>query len=189
MKVNVKSLSGSWKHGHALDKHIVSSTYIGDNEQGHPQFDTVRTDVGEATFQLKYRHDWSQVAPLAKAVVAHGIPSAGRISAVVPMPASTVRARQPVTEVATAVARILNVPLLSILVKAPTPQLKNVKTFTEKEAILRGTITAAPAKGGPHHVLLIDDLFHTGASMEAAYEALMARPEIDRVTVVALTWR
>ena len=189
MKVNVKSLSGSWKHGHALDKHIVSSTYIGDNEYGHPMFDTVRTQVGEATFQLKYRQDWSQVALLAQAIVAHGIPDADTINAVVPMPASTARVRQPVPEVAAAVAKLLGVPLLSILTKASTPQLKNVKTFEEKQALLDGAITASATQGGPYHVLLVDDLFHTGASMEAAYAALMARPEIDRVTVVALTWR
>ncbi len=132
MNVNVRPLSGPWTSGHALDKHTVSSRFIGEDENGRAQFETQRTEVGEAVFQLKYRGDWSQVGRLADAAVRHGIPNADRITAVVPMPASTARARQPVTELASAIAKRLGVPMLDILGKAPTPQIKNLSTRDEK---------------------------------------------------------
>ena len=39
--------------------------YLGDDEYGHPRFNTTRSEPGEALYQLKYRADWNQVQPLA----------------------------------------------------------------------------------------------------------------------------
>ncbi len=188
MKVNVREIEGTWSDGYVLDKHTVSSTHIGHDEYGHDRWHTVRTEVGEALYQLKYQKDRSKVAALAKAIVDHGIASRRRITAVVPMPASSERPHQPVMELATAVAGLLDVPLLDILRKAPTPQLKNMRTHEEKAAALEGAIAVAAADAGPHHVLLVDDLYNTGATMNAASAALVAQPEIRDVSVVALTW-
>lgn len=189
MNVNIRPLSGPWTSGHALDKHTVSSRFIGEDENGRAQFETQRTEVGEAVFQLKYRGDWSQVGRLADAAVRHGIPNADRITAVVPMPASTARARQPVTELASAIAKRLGVPMLDILGKAPTPQIKNLSTRDEKDAVLDGAFEVDDVPGEGHHVLLVDDLFHTGASVAAGCRALLTSPAIDAVSIVVMTWR
>ena len=66
MNVNVKRIDGVWKLGYSLDKHTTSSTPIGYNQYGHIQFDTVRSEAGEALFQLKYRSDFSQVSVIAQ---------------------------------------------------------------------------------------------------------------------------
>lgn len=50
MDVNVKAIAGNWDAGFVLDKHVRSSTYLGDNEFGHPTFHTIRSEVGEALF-------------------------------------------------------------------------------------------------------------------------------------------
>jgi predicted amidophosphoribosyltransferase len=42
---------------------------------------------------------------------------------------------------------------------------------------------------GPWNVLVIDDLFHTGASMEAACKVLRAYSKVRRIYVAVLTWR
>ncbi len=52
-------LPGRWRYGFALDYHTVSSTYLGDDEYGHPMFDTKRSDLGELLYRLKYRSDAS----------------------------------------------------------------------------------------------------------------------------------
>ena len=46
MEVNVKKISGAWDLGYSLDKHTISSDYLGNNERGYPQFNTSRTDKG-----------------------------------------------------------------------------------------------------------------------------------------------
>lgn len=66
MKVNIKQLKGVWMLGYSLDKHTTSSTFIGHNEYGHKQFNTVRPEISEALFQLKYRDDYSKVPLIAK---------------------------------------------------------------------------------------------------------------------------
>jgi predicted amidophosphoribosyltransferase len=106
MDVQVKKLEGSWEVGYALHKHTLSSAYAGENEQGHPIFDPTRSEPGEALFQLKYRNDWNQVGTLAAQVQATLLPSFKKIDLIVPMPASSLRARQPVDELANALGKL-----------------------------------------------------------------------------------
>ena len=119
MKVSLRRISGAFSDGYALDKHSASSTFIGHNEAGYSQFDTTRTPAGEAVFQLKYRNDFDQVKLLAEAVVRNIVPQFPKIGLVMPAPASTTRQRQPVHEVAAAVAERMEVPLFdSLIVKS-----------------------------------------------------------------------
>jgi len=57
MKVSLKQINGPWDQGWVLDKHMVSSTFLGNDDRGHPCFDNQRTEIGEATYQLKYQKD------------------------------------------------------------------------------------------------------------------------------------
>ena len=74
MQVQVRKLEGSWDLGYALHKHTLSSVYLGDDEHGHPRFDNTRSGPGEALYQLKYRGDWNQIAPLAAQIQATLLP-------------------------------------------------------------------------------------------------------------------
>ena len=196
MAVNLRKIEGNWDAGYALDKHIVSSVYTGDNQAGYPTFDTTRTPAGEAVFQLKYRSDWSQAAGLAAVVAGAVVPLLGKVGLIVPMPASTPRSRQPVTEVALELAKLLGVKVFSdLLVKNAIPtanqSLKNMKNKEEKEAALAGrfSIKDEISNDGKWNVILLDDLFDTGASMEAACSALRSYAKIKNIYAVALTWK
>lgn len=46
---------GSWKEGYVLDYHTKGSDFLGYDEYGHPRFHTVRTEVGELLYRLKYK--------------------------------------------------------------------------------------------------------------------------------------
>ncbi len=192
MKVNLKELKGDWDAGWALDKHIVHSTFIGHDEHGHARFDTLRTEVGEATYQLKYKQDWAQVKPLAKAI-ADNIGPKVKIGFIVPMPASKARIHQPVTELAKEVGRLLGIPVFdNLLVKAANGKpLKDLVTKAEKvEAIGDSFSVVDQIEGaGPWNVLVIDDLFDTGASMEAACKVLRKYPKAAKVYAASLTWK
>lgn len=196
MKNNILPLRGTWDTGYALDKHKISSTYIGDNEFGYPQFDTLRTEVGEALYQLKYHGDFGQVDPLAADIQKHLVPRFGPIGLIVPMPATKPRRRQPVTEVARALAGLMGLTCFeNLLVKVPAaagaPSLKDLVGKEAKVATMKGrfTINDEIAQDGRWNVLLVDDLYDSGASMEAACAALRTYPKIDRIFVAALTWK
>lgn len=188
----MKIIEGRWDRGFALDKHTLSSVYIGDDDNGHPQFDTTRTDIGEALFQLKYRDGWKQLPDLADAM-AHQIRSVlGRIDLIVPMPASALRSRQPVTELAREVSQRIGVRMdAGVIQKSATPQLKNLNDRQAKDAVLTDAFSIQDDSlgDGPFDVLLIDDLIQTGASLDAACDALRTSHKIRMVYVAVLTWR
>jgi len=196
MQVQIRKLDGSWDIGYALHKHSLSSIYIGDDEYGHPRFDTTRSEPGEALYQLKYRGDWEQVKPLAEQVKNSLLPLFGKIGLIIPMPASTTRARQPVDEIANELGRLTNTPVFdNVIVKAPapqgSPQLKNLHSREEKVAALQGRFSINPAitNEGCWNALLLDDLFDTGATMEAVSNTLRTYKKINRIYAAAITWK
>ncbi|MFT4275918.1 MAG: ComF family protein [Rhodopseudomonas sp.] len=193
MLVDVKTLTGNWDAGYALHKHVLSTTYLGDDEHGHPRFDTVRSEPGEALYKLKYRSDWTQVGPLADQLRQSLLPRFREVGLIVPMPPTVHRVRQPVAEIATQLGRLAELPvftdLLSKTACVGAPQLKNLTGKDEKAAALAGCFAVKDAIGGngPWNALLLDDLFDTGASMEAACTALRAYPKIGRIYAATIT--
>lgn len=189
----MRPLEGSWNKGFALDKHTLSSVYLGDNEYGHPQFDTTRSDVGEALYQLKYRGDWSKVSYIAERIVSDIVPRFSGFDFIVPMPPTEVRPRQPVQAIAEAVGRITGKPVfLDVLRKAAGgPSLKDISGKDEKIKALAGrfSINDEIKNMGRWNVFLIDDLYDSGASMECACRALMSYQKVKDVFVAAVTWK
>jgi predicted amidophosphoribosyltransferase len=193
MQTHVKRLHGNWDLGFALDKHMLKSVYIGDDEYGHARFDNTRTPAGEALYQLKYEKNWDQAKLLAQTVYDDICPHLPDIGMVVPMPPSQLRPRQPVTEVAAHLAMLLDVPMFEnfLLRQRTGAKLKDMHTREDKDAALRGKITLGHTfRGeGRWNALLLDDLHDTGASLSAACEALRACEKIAKIYVAALTWK
>ncbi|WP_227461641.1 ComF family protein [Cupriavidus pauculus] len=192
MDTNLRQIFGNWDFGYALHKHTVSSTPAGVNEYGHTVWNTVRTEPGEALFQLKYRGDWNQVGPIAQAIVRDVCPKLSKIGFVVPMPASKARARQPVYEIARAVGAAIDKPVFEdILRKTPTGKaLKDIGTKEDRAAALAGAITLNDEidTRGRWNVLLVDDRYDTGASLEAASAVLRTYPKVGSIYVATVTW-
>jgi len=60
----------------------------GENEYGHPKFDTTRTEVGELLYQFKYRGNHQALESLLTLAINHLSKAKGRIDLVVPVPPS-----------------------------------------------------------------------------------------------------
>ncbi len=193
MNVTLKEIRGPWDAGWVLDKHIVRSVCVGENAYGHPVFETTRTEIGEATYQLKYKGQFDQVEPLAHALATHIYPKLNSVGFIVPMPASKSRPRQPVTEVAEALGRVVQKPVVLDLLRklGNGTSLKDLRSKEEKvEAIGDSFSINDRIRGdGPWNVLVVDDLFDTGASMEAACKVLRAYKKVKYIYVAALTWK
>src|SRR5688572_8678903 len=91
-------VQGAWWLGWTLDVHTTSSEFLGYDANGHPQFDTTRSELGELLHQLKYRGQGAadQVAAVMADFFVDKPVALSRVDLVVPMPASTARAVQPV---------------------------------------------------------------------------------------------
>lgn len=196
MEVRTKKIEGSWDLGYVLHKHTLSSVHLGVDEWGHDRFENTRSEPGEALYQLKYRNDWSQIEPLAAQIQKTLLPLFGKIGMIIPKPASTVRAKQPVNELAYALGRLTGTPVFDgMIVKAPAPPgssaLKNLHTREQKDAALAGRITINEVikNDGSWNALLLDDLFDTGATMDAVCQALRTYRKVNQIYAAAITWK
>lgn len=196
MEVQVRKIEGSWDLGYVMHKHTLSSVHLGLDEWGHDRFDTTRSEPGEALFQLKYRSDWSKVDPLAQQIKETLLPLFGTIGMIIPMPASTVRAKQPVNELANSLGKLTDVPVFdSMIVKSPAPvgsiPLKNINGRADRDAALAGrfSINDVITNEGRWNALLLDDLFDTGATMNSVCQTLRTYRKINYIYAAAITWK
>src|SRR6266850_7705939 len=106
MTTNPAQVQGAWRRGWTLDRHLTSSVFLGDDENGHPRFENVRSPIGELLYQLKYRgqRNAQQVAAVMAGFFDDKPKILSHFDLVVPVPPSTARAVQPVVEVAGEIA-------------------------------------------------------------------------------------
>jgi competence protein ComFC len=162
---------------------------IGYNEYGHPEFDTVRSDLGELVYRLKYKADKSVLSSIVEASTDFINTWKIHPDVVVPTPPSRLqRAFQPVTEIASELAKFLGVALdtTSLRKIKPTAQMKDVGDFAARVSALETAFACGKELAG-RRVLLVDDLFQSGATMNVAARILKQQGLSDRVYALALT--
>ncbi len=152
-----KPLLGPWKAGWALGFH---SSYSGS--------DWGRSGVGELTYRLKYRSDRSAIKPLVEQAVAlcgkH--PDLAQVDAIVPVPPTATRAFEPVLMFAGALGAELGLPVRSAVTrqKLAQPQ-KEMRTTAQKRSNVARAFAASQEVRGKR-VLIVDDLYDSGATIE-----------------------
>jgi predicted amidophosphoribosyltransferase len=189
IEIHPRALHGPWDKGFALDVHTVSSTYLGDDQYGHPRFDTKRSEIGELLYRLKYKHDQTVVEPIVEAVAGFLGSSHSPIDAIVPVPPSNVRTNQPVTVIVNALSERLKIPVctecLSKIKK--TPQLKDITEYDKRVKALEGAFSVAPEHTKGKRLLLFDDLHGSGATVTAITELLKGAGGSKTVYLLTLT--
>lgn len=185
IKINPRKIEGPWRDGYALDRHTVKSVYLGDDEFGHPRFETTRSEIGELLYKLKYTNDQTVIGEIADAAEMHLKTWKPKVDLLIPVTPSKVRAKQPVFLVATEIAKRLNIPFSTDIVtrRIALPELKNVSR-DERKNLLKGAHDVQKENVRGKEILLFDDLFQSGSTMNAISEALL---EADAEDVVALT--
>jgi competence protein ComFC len=174
---NPMKIPGSWKEGYVLDYHTKSSEFIGYGPSGRAQFDTVYTPVGELLYAFKYKEKKAALDELVT-VAADFIRKRWRvtISGVVPVPASKPRPAQPVLQIAKDLAKALDVPLHDVVRKATSAkQLKDVTDYAERLKLLEGAHTVGSVALRGKSVLLVDDLYRSGATLNAVTAVLSSQ--------------
>lgn len=192
MNIDPKMILGNWTHGWALDQHTLRSTSAGSDSSTHPEFDTERTEFGEALYKLKYRADMSRFEPIARTVAAFisGRSELMDIKAVLAVPPSDARRSfQPVEALAARIGAILHLPapddyLLKARVTLP---LKSVTGKHLRRRELEGAFLVLDQRFAGMHVLLFDDLFRSGETLKAVTAALLFEGNTASVSVIAAT--
>lgn len=189
MKIDPLTISGPWKAGFSLAPHMLSAKFLGYNEQGHPKFDTVRSEIGERLYQLKYQGNSSAVQELAGVAAEFVTSKRLPVEVVVPLPPSKKRTIQPVAAIAEEVAKRLNISYDSKALRKikETPELKSLVELEDRKAALDGAFAASPAFFQGKVVLLFDDLYRSGASMQEATRSILDSGGAKAVYALALT--
>lgn len=188
--VNPMKIVGRWREGFALDYHVLSSIYVGDDEFGHPQFSTQRSELGELLYRLKYRSDVSAVAPLAHEAAEFVRLQNWGVQVIVPVPPTRAdRPHQPVRLVAAVLGELLGLPVCegAVIKTKGTPQLKDVFDYNERLSLLEDAFEVDPSATRGQKVLLFDDLYRSGATMNAVASAVYDAGGAADVFALAVT--
>lgn len=182
------NIKGNWAVGRVLDWHVTSSEFIGYNEYGHPQFDTKYTELGELVYKFKYKHDRTALPDILNTICSFG--KFKSIDAIIPVPPSDIsRKYQPVVEIAQQMGKSLEIHVFPHAVRKieSTPQLKNVATQQERYDILKDAFEVVESSIQGKIVLVLDDLYRSGATLRAITDVLYKQGKVSKVKVLALT--
>ncbi len=189
-EIHPKKIRGNWKEGFALDFHTIRSEYIGDDEYGHPQFETTRTEIGELLYRLKYKKDKSVLGEIVTTATEFIKLKNWALDLVVAVPPSRKgRAFQPVPPVAEGIARALGIDVcIDCVIKVKsTPELKRIFDFDQRLRILEDVFEVRDPIVTGRNVLLFDDLYRSGATLNAVTRVLLEQGKARNVYTITLT--
>lgn len=181
-------LTGRWRKGYAFDLHTLASTYLGPDAYGHDQFENERSEMGKLLYQLKYRGDRGAIGKIIDLL--KGIRGIDKFDFLMPVPPSKERAFQPVEAIVEALGAQRGVPVLIGYLKKQRfgAELKNVDTHEQREKALKETIKIASTKNiSGKSILLIDDLYRSGATLNACCAVLEEQARVDSICVLTMT--
>lgn len=190
VQINPERINGNWKEGFALDFHSLSSEYIGDDEYGSPQFATTRSEVGELLYRLKYQEDKSVIGDIITTASEFIKSTNWPVDIIVPVPPSRKgRAFQPVPLLAEGIARTLGIDVCAdcVVKVKETAELKDIFNFQERLRILKDAFEIRDPVVAGRSILLFDDLYRSGATLNAVTRILQQEGKVKNVYALNLT--
>ena len=111
------------------------------------------------------------------------------IELIIPVPPSTTRSFQPVIIIAKNIARTLGIEYCSDCVTKikNTPQLKNIFDAEERRKLLAGAFKVNSSKIQGKSILLFDDLYRSGATINEVSSSLQGCGKAKHIYALTLT--
>ncbi|MGL5988360.1 ComF family protein [Cetobacterium sp.] len=190
MKKHPIKLEGLWTEGYSLDKHVESSIYLGEDIYGNSSFDTKRTFLGELMYQLKYNYDFSkieEITDIAVEFLQDDWKILSEIDRILPVPSSKKRKTQPVYQIVKLLSDKINKPHCSdFFEKISTEEIKNLSE-DEREKVLEDGVKKKRELLKKASILIVDDLYDTGASLKRVTQLLQEDENIKNIYVLTIT--
>ncbi len=212
MELHPQKLSGHWTEGFTLDLHTVSSTpkeyakkiveekspITGEMVKVEKEdrdrvikWDTTYTAIGLEMNHLKYWEERGRVNIIAQEAATFITSKTGwKIDLVIPIPPSnTSRDFQPVDELAKAIGTIckLAVDFKTLKKLKSTSQLKEIEDPVKRREILKDAFGISPNSLSGKNVLLFDDLYRSGETLNAVSDIVKNKGNAKNVYVLTIT--
>lgn len=188
MGINPIKLYGNWNDGYALDLHVIHSEPIGEDMYGHMQFRTERSEIGELLYHYKYKNRHDNLFKVMKLVrpFLDSWTSISNAEVVIPVPASKKnRLYQPVFEIAQEIASYLKIYYVDdVLEKIADAESKNMDR-SHKEMV--GNIILRKTANRAYNLLLVDDLYSTGTTLQECVNVLRSDKYVKEIYVLTMT--
>ena len=139
-------------------------------------------------YRLKSKADETVASEIADAAAAFMKEWKPGVEIIVPVPPSTPRTSQPVAVLGNALSQRLNVPLIECVKKTrDAPQLKNVYDLDERLRLLEGLHMVDASATNGRKILLFDDLYRSGATMNSITTLLYEQGKASDVFALTIT--
>lgn len=191
-KIHPIKLSGPWDSGFALDRHILKSIYLGDDQWGHPIFDNERSYIGQLLYDLKYQQNIEKVDEITSLIISFLSERWNILDTIhcfIPIPPSNIyRAYQPVYEICSALGKKLDKAVYTdCIIKTYHSQSKNIDKEKKIEELKKSLKIVKSYDFSRKQILLIDDLFATGTTLEIVTKLLKTYSNAEKVHILAMT--
>lgn len=188
MTLHPQGIKGLWKSGLVLDWHTIDSVCVGENEFGFPIFETTRSEIGELLYQFKYHNNQEALKLLLETACRYLDKAKGKFDVVIPIPPSK-PSRTVTAQIAKGLAKCLNAQYCGDILqkRASTEELKSVREPERREELLSKAFSISSSNISDQVVLLVDDLFRSGATLEAATKVVKKQGKAAAVYVFAVT--
>ena len=175
---------GQWDEGYVLSEHMISSEFLGYDENGRERYNSKRSVLGELIYQFKYKQNRDQL-PFIIQIVKEKIKDIRldeKVDIVIPIPASNKnRTYQPVYILAQAIARYMNKQYIEdVLQKTNDKQAKD--GIIQKNSIIKNINFTKPT-----NILIIDDLYSTGNTLNEAVRTLKTDNNVNKIYCLVMT--
>lgn len=186
--INPQPIQGKWQGGIALDFHTTSSVLIGVDDYGHKQFDTQRPEIAELLYRLKYKGDRSAAQGIITAAATFLKPHRPKFDLIIPVPPSRPRALQSVILLARGIGAVVGLPVIACVgtTRVPVP-LKGVEDPARRAQLLLGLYAIDARHTTGKRVLLFDDLYRSGSTLNAITDVLLHAGQVASVSALTIT--
>ena len=182
--LNPVRIYGVWDEGIVLDNHMLKSIFLGYDENGKEKFENTRTEIGELVYKFKYQKDKGSLTKIIDLIkdILEKWNLKEKIDIVIPVPPSNkTREYQPVFEIAKEIAKLLNKECKTdILLKESNLQVKDGYNIS-------GTIKQNKQFENKTNILVIDDLYSTGATLNEVCKTLKQDKNIVKIYCLVMT--
>lgn len=182
--INPVRIYGVWDEGIVLDNHMLKSVFLGYDENGKEMFENTRTEIGELIYKFKYQKDKGSLPKIINLAedILEKWNLREKVDIVIPVPPSNKkRYYQPVFEIAREIAKFLNKECkVNMLSKESDLQVKDGYNIS-------GKIKQNMQIDRKANILIIDDLYSTGATLNEVCKTLKKDKNVGKIYCLVMT--